>query len=113
MPFEVLTAGSPATVTVRLSTAHFFRIDCTQRMARRGLILAARARRKNDRFTVVVFDARGDVQYQCESSACLEGSGDGGRRRPVARARLFLTPYEVQKTNHPIMHLPALATVDD
>jgi len=89
-----------------LAKAEFFTLTVDAGMASSGLVLAARSRRKNDRFRVLVFDDRGDARYQAESSSAGEsgsnGSGSkGGQDKVVARCRLFLTPYDTLTVGAP------------
>jgi len=44
-------------------------------MALHGVVLAAKTKRRNDRFRILVFDARGDVRYQVRTSTWRPCSG--------------------------------------
>ena len=103
---ELLQLGRLYTGRLALSSAVFFRLQVTETMARDGVIIAARSKRKNDRFRILVFDENGDVKVQNESSARLEGTTSAAaNQRPVARCRLFHTPYSTVSVNNPFPSL--------
>mmetsp|Transcript_53337 Transcript_53337/g.121573 ORF Transcript_53337/g.121573 Transcript_53337/m.121573 type:complete len:289 (+) Transcript_53337:455-1321(+) len=83
-----------------LAAAEFFTLQVNERMADHGVVLAARSKRKNDRFRIIVFDSHGDVRHMCESSALPGESG-----KAVARCRLFLTPHSTLSVGAPFPSL--------
>jgi hypothetical protein len=46
-------------------------MQITAEMALNGVVIAAKTKRKNDRFRVLVFDSRGDVRYQVSNYSFL------------------------------------------
>lgn len=83
-----------------LSSAEFFYVQVTKEMSENGFVLACRSKRKNDRFRVMVFDARGDVVHQGESAPSSDS-----QKTPISRCRLFLAPFETMSVGAPFPSL--------
>ncbi|KAJ1445318.1 hypothetical protein M885DRAFT_592358 [Pelagophyceae sp. CCMP2097] len=84
-----LEPGRAVQGKLALASAAFFRLPVDAAMAKDGVFLACKTKRKNDRFRIIVFDARGNVRRQAESSAPDQiGFADAS-----ARCRLFVLPH--------------------
>lgn len=113
-----LAPGLALTGSVRVGgagSAAFYRIRVTPGMAARGLLVTARARRKNDRFHLILFDARGAPHHQAES---LEPERKHASSRAAAKCRLFVVPRPTMLVGMPFPvaeepHLPPVVAALD
>mmetsp|Transcript_13862 Transcript_13862/g.42977 ORF Transcript_13862/g.42977 Transcript_13862/m.42977 type:complete len:371 (-) Transcript_13862:60-1172(-) len=110
-----LKAGVAATGSLKISEAAFFRVRVDAATAKAGLVLAARSRRKNDKFRLLVFDERGGVRRQAES--LFPERGDR-RRGAASRCRLFVVPVPTLLVGAPFSmateeHLPLVCAALD
>ena len=114
-----LVPGVATTGTVKLSSAAFYRVSVDAATAQGGLVLAAKSKRRNDKFRLIVFDARGAVRRMSES---LFPEKADRRRGALSKCRLFVLPVDQLLVGMPFPmaseeHLPpvcaALDTLED
>lgn len=81
----LLVPGAPQRGSVKIGNAAFFRVRVDASIKELGLLLAASAKRRNDKFRILVFDGKGNIRRQAESLAPEEK-----KRGPCCR--LFVVP---------------------
>ena len=100
---------------VKLGSAAFYRVAVDARTAAAGLLLAAKSKRRNDKFRLIVFDGRGAVRRMAES---LFPEKADRSRGAASKCRLFVLPVPTLLVGMPFPtageeHLPPVCAALD